>query len=159
MKLYRGRLAPSPTGFLHIGHARTFWVAQQRAQAQSERGGLYRAAFEKLREGGFVYPCTCSRQDVLRALQAPHEGEDEPLYPGTCRKNVFSPGVRRSENAGTPHELRDQTNRLTPHPGPLPVEGRGRNAAVQGFKAGTRSENSLSQHLDTLNPRRQTPSP
>lgn len=28
---YRGRLAPSPTGLLHIGHARTFWVAYQRA--------------------------------------------------------------------------------------------------------------------------------
>ena len=45
----------------------------------------YVAAFEQLRAGGFIYPCTCSRQDVLRALTAPHAGEDEPLYPGTCR--------------------------------------------------------------------------
>jgi len=52
---------------------------------QSQRIELYRAAFEKLRAGGFIYPCTCSRQDVLRALQAPHLGEDEPIYPGTCR--------------------------------------------------------------------------
>lgn len=30
---YRGRLAPSPTGLLHLGHARTFWVAWQRARS------------------------------------------------------------------------------------------------------------------------------
>ena len=33
---YRGRLAPSPTGYLHRGHAATFLTAQQRAR---ERGG------------------------------------------------------------------------------------------------------------------------
>ncbi len=134
-RIYRGRLAPSPTGFLHLGHARTFWLAQQRAQArngilvlrnedldaarsrpeyisamledlrwfgfrwqegpdcggpwapysQSERRSYYLAAFERLRQAGFVYPCACSRQDVLNALQAPHAGEEEPIYPGTCR--------------------------------------------------------------------------
>ena len=31
--IYRGRIAPSPTGLLHLGHARTFWIAYQRARA------------------------------------------------------------------------------------------------------------------------------
>jgi glutamyl-tRNA synthetase len=130
---YRGRLAPSPTGYLHLGHARTFWTAQQRAAGgelilrnddldrarcrpefvaamsedlcwfglrwcegpdlggpyapyeQSARMPHYVEAFERLRRSGLIYPCTCSRQDVLRALTAPHQGEEEPLYPGTCR--------------------------------------------------------------------------
>ena len=29
---YRGRIAPSPTGFLHLGHAKTFWSAYLRCQ-------------------------------------------------------------------------------------------------------------------------------
>ena len=42
---YRGRLAPSPTGFLHLGHAATFWTAHQRAAA---RGGTLILRVENL---------------------------------------------------------------------------------------------------------------
>ncbi len=149
---YRGRLAPSPTGLLHIGHARTFWIAAQRAienrgtlilrnedldpqrsraefarammedlrwlgirwsegpdcggaygpYAQSARRTHYLDAWRRLREGGFLYPCLCSRKDLhpsgpnpgpprtpelAQPASAPNDADtdDEPLYPGTCR--------------------------------------------------------------------------
>ena len=132
---YRGRLAPSPTGLLHIGHARTFWVAAQRALAtrgtlilrnedldpqrsraefaramledlrwlgirwsegpdcdgpfgpysQSERRASYLEAWRRLRKGGFLYPCVCTRKDLAQAASAPNDADDEPVYPGKCR--------------------------------------------------------------------------
>ncbi len=136
-KSYRGRLAPSPTGLLHIGHARTFWIAAQRAienhgtlilrnedldpqrsraefaramiedllwlgirwsegpdcggaygpYSQSERRAHYLEAWRRLRDGGCLYPCICSRKDLAQATSAPNdvETDDEPVYPGTCR--------------------------------------------------------------------------
>jgi glutamyl-tRNA synthetase len=141
---YRGRLAPSPTGYLHLGHARTFWMAQARAASrggtmilrnedldaarlkmefveamiedlrwfgftwsegpdvggpfgpynQSERMDFYRAAFERLRANGIIYPCTCSRKDIQAAVTAPHAEDDELIYPGTCRpKSSIGTGV------------------------------------------------------------------
>ena len=135
---YRGRLAPSPTGLLHIGHACTFWTAYQRALArqgalvfrdedldpqrskadfaqamiedlrwlgirwqegpdvggpfapyqQSRRRGLYLETWRRLRDGGFLYPCTCSRKELASSAAAPNEGDDEPLYPGRCRRKI-----------------------------------------------------------------------
>ncbi len=52
---------------------------------QSERCGLYLEAWRRLRERGLIYPCHCSRRDVLSAAGAPHAEDEEPLYPGTCR--------------------------------------------------------------------------
>jgi glutamyl-tRNA synthetase len=135
---YRGRLAPSPTGLLHIGHACTFWTAYRRAvehggtlifrnedldpqrckpefarammedlqwlgirwqegpdiggafapYEQSRRRESYLAAWRKLRDGGFIYPCDCSRKDVALSAAAPNEGDDDPLYPGRCREKI-----------------------------------------------------------------------
>ena len=65
---------------------------------QSERLPRYQAAFEQLRAGGFLFPCVCSRQEVRRALRAPHAGDEEPLYPGTCRQraaDTVAPGDPR----------------------------------------------------------------
>ena len=72
--------------------------------AQSERGDAYLAAWKRLYEGGFIYPCRCSRKDLAAALSAPHEGpdpesnrgqdpEDEPVYPGICRPSRTGEGV------------------------------------------------------------------
>lgn len=36
---YIGRLAPSPTGLLHLGHARTFWTAHERARTAARSTG------------------------------------------------------------------------------------------------------------------------
>ncbi len=58
---------------------------------QSRRRKLYLEAWRKLVQTGFVYSCRCSRKDLARAAQAPHDEDDEPLYPGTCRPQ-HSPG-------------------------------------------------------------------
>ncbi len=58
------------------------------AYSQSERRAHYLEAWRRLREGGFLYPCTCSRKDLAQAASAPHDADndDEPVYPGTCRE-------------------------------------------------------------------------
>lgn len=59
---------------------------------QSRRLTLYRDAFDRLVAAGCVFPCNCSRRDILNALSAPHAGEEEPVYPGTCRSRPSPAG-------------------------------------------------------------------
>lgn len=55
---------------------------------QSSRGAAYTAALEELKSIGAVYPCFCTRSEILaetaRMPSAPH-APDGPPYPGTCR--------------------------------------------------------------------------
>lgn len=53
--------------------------------AQSERRAHYLEAWRRLRDAGFIYPCTCSRKDLAQAASAPNDTDDEPVYPGRCR--------------------------------------------------------------------------
>ena len=53
--------------------------------SQSQRRKNYLAIWRQLRDGGFIYPCTCSRKDLAVAAGAPNDADDEPIYPGKCR--------------------------------------------------------------------------
>jgi len=65
---------------------------------QSERRGYYLEAWQRLRDGGLIYPCTCSRKDLAQAASAPNDLDDEPIYPGRCRER--SDAASFSEPAG-----------------------------------------------------------
>ena len=112
---YRGRLAPSPTGLLHLGHARTFWFAAERARvAQGTlllrnddldairfRLDFVDAMIEDLRWLGFAWEEPMISQSQRRpryraALERLHAAK--LIFPCTrSRRDVI-------EAAGAPHE-------------------------------------------------------
>ena len=55
---------------------------------QSLRGDFYRDALEQLRASGMIYPCFCTRADIM-ATQAPHQTDGRIIYAGTCRPAVL----------------------------------------------------------------------
>lgn len=133
MNNIRGRFAPSPTGYMHLGNAWTALLAWLEVRhlggtmvlrvedldpdrsrpeyiqslledlkwlgldwdegpdiggsyapyTQDERRFLYKAAIEELAGKGLLYPCYCTRAEL--AASAPHAGEGERVYQGTCR--------------------------------------------------------------------------
>lgn len=60
---------------------------------QGERRASYQAAVAILAARGLVYPCYCTRAQLAAA--APHVGEGEPAYAGTCRQRRDVPSERR----------------------------------------------------------------
>ena len=63
---------------------------------QSHRLASYAAAGEALKGLGLLYPCHCTRAEIIAAS---HEtGPDGPIYPGTCRN-------RKADGAGAAWRL------------------------------------------------------
>ncbi len=60
---------------------------------QSQRSHVYEHYFSLLQQQGCIYPCYCTRADLL-AAQAPHESDGRVVYPGTCRPRTLAiPGA------------------------------------------------------------------
>ncbi|MCU4184336.1 glutamate--tRNA ligase [Acidiferrimicrobium sp. IK] len=140
----RLRIAPSPTGYFHIGTARTalfnwLYARQQggtfvlriedtdRARNrdehiagieaalrwlgldwdegpyfQSQRGGLYASAIEKLLADGKAYACDCTPEDVQARAKA--RGDKTPGYDGFCRDRGLEATSGRVVRLRTPDE-------------------------------------------------------
>ena len=157
------RFAPSPTGFLHLGHARAALIAFGAAQARGGRFLLriedidagrcrlefvdaifedlawlglmweepvrcqsrhmddYARAVKRLEAMDLLYPCFCTRAEILReaaeSASAPH-GPDGPLYPGRCRTLPRAEAVRR-RRSGEPFALRLRMVEAMRQAGPL----------------------------------------
>ncbi len=77
------------------------WPEPVRYQAQHM--GDYAAALDVLRAKNLIYPCFCTRREVvaeaMAAGHAPHEGEDV-LYAGTCRHLTAEQRQTRMQQIG-----------------------------------------------------------
>jgi len=114
-KPYLGRFAPSPTGLLHLGHARTFWLAAERARAA---GGDLRLRNDDLDRDRCRAEFVTAMQEDLHWLGLDWAGpmvsqsERLPLYRAALARlhaaRLIFPCTRSRrdvlEAAGAPHE-------------------------------------------------------
>lgn len=91
---YLGRLAPSPTGYLHLGNARTFWIAQQRARAA---GGRLLLRVDDLDSSRFRLDFVDAMIEDLRWLGFTWE---EPVIWQTQRRDRYLAALARLHAAG-----------------------------------------------------------
>ena len=94
---YRGRLAPSPTGYLHVGHARTFWTAWQRAR---DAGGALVMRMEDLdTERSKQIYADAALEDLrwlgIRWQEGPDRGGPYAPYVQSKRKALYLAAWRR----------------------------------------------------------------
>ncbi len=99
---YRGRLAPSPTGYLHLGHARTFWVAAERARAA---GGALVLRNEDLDAVRFRLDFVHAMLEDLRWLglawqEGPDVGGPFEPYDQSRRRAVYRAALEQLHAAG-----------------------------------------------------------
>jgi glutamyl-tRNA synthetase len=136
LSLYRGRLAPSPTGLLHLGHAATFWTAHQRTisangkllfriedlDSQRSKPHFTEAIFEDLAWLGIPW-----EQPVLyqsQRLPLYREALDQLLLNG----HIYPCHCSRKDLAGMVHAPHEDTDDEPVYPGicrpPLDVQYR-----------------------------------
>ncbi|MGI9178483.1 MAG: glutamate--tRNA ligase family protein [Pirellulales bacterium] len=134
----RGRIAPTPTGLLHVGHARTFALAAERA-----RGAGLVMRIEDLDGPRCPPEFTAAALEDLRWLglewtEGPDVGGRHGPYRQSERGEWFLEVWRRLEAAGaiypSPHSRRDVEEAATaPHDADGPMSGRA--AAAEGDAA------------------------
>jgi glutamyl-tRNA synthetase len=99
---YRGRLAPSPTGYLHVGHARTFWTAFERAR---DAGGTLVMRMEDLdpdRSRAFYADAAIDdlRWLGIRWQEGPDCGGPSAPYEQSRRREVYLVAWRELRRRG-----------------------------------------------------------
>jgi glutamyl-Q tRNA(Asp) synthetase len=154
------RFAPSPNGYLHLGHAYSAllnfdlarrahgqfllriedidlgrcrreydlaicedlaWLGirwQRPVRRQSEHFSEYRSTLDRLNQRGLLYPCFCTRREIIDAPRASSIRSSDPdgslIYPGTCRHLSASARRRRIE-AGESYALRIDIDQAIAH--------------------------------------------